>query len=126
MHQLIVIDHFDAAHKLLGHSGKCAVLHGHTWKVEACFQAQGLDRIGISVDFRILKGVLRYVLEEFDHVNLSELRYFKVINPTAENMSALLFDKIKERLCEDENAKVCKLVEVRLWESQNTCCVFSE
>ncbi|MFH1452358.1 MAG: 6-carboxytetrahydropterin synthase QueD [Armatimonadota bacterium] len=123
MYILMVKNNFDAAHKLQGYEGICAGVHGHTWQVEAYFQVENLNNIGISVDFRTLKNILKEVLEEFDHVNLNELTYFKVVNPTAENVASLLFQKLKEKLVEYQD---CRVTEVRVWESQNACCIYKE
>lgn len=125
MYKLIVKDKFDSAHQIHGHIGKCAGVHGHTWDVEAVFSASMLDAIGIAADFGILKAVLKAVIEELDHTYLNDLIYFKVANPTAENISSLIYTKIKEKLAE-EDLNGSKLTEVRVWESPDACCIYSE
>ncbi len=37
---------FDAAHRILGHPGKCAYLHGRTYRLEVTVGAEQLDRRG--------------------------------------------------------------------------------
>jgi len=125
MYKLIVKDKFDSAHQIHGHIGKCAGLHGHTWDVEAVFSSDHLDAIGMAADFGILKAILKAVLEEFDHTYLNDLIYFKVVNPTAENISSLIYSKINEKLA-GEDINGAKLTEVRVWESPTACSIYSE
>ena len=49
---------FDAAHQLVGHFGKCANLHGHTYKVEVVLTGSINDSgssEGMVVDFYHVK-----------------------------------------------------------------------
>lgn len=59
---------FDAGHRLLGHEGKCAHLHGHTYRVEFGAAADQLDPVGRIVDFSVLKAALGGWVERYwDH-----------------------------------------------------------
>lgn len=42
---------FDAAHRILGHPGGCAYLHGHAYHLEVTVGAETLDRLGMVMDF---------------------------------------------------------------------------
>ena len=69
--QLAVESHFDAAHRLIHHKGKCRHLHGHTYKVKAVFSSSTiLGEIGMIVDFGLLKNLLEIVLASYDHALL--------------------------------------------------------
>jgi 6-pyruvoyltetrahydropterin/6-carboxytetrahydropterin synthase len=62
---------FDAAHRIRGHPGKCAYLHGHTYRLEVTVSASGLDRMGMVMDFDDLDRVVRKaVLDGWDHATL--------------------------------------------------------
>lgn len=62
---------FDAAHRIRGHPGKCAYLHGHTYRLEVTVSAESLDPLGMVMDFDDLDQVLRKaVLEHWDHATL--------------------------------------------------------
>lgn len=53
---------FDAGHRIVGHEGKCARLHGHTYRVE--IRAAGPVRgIGFVTDF----GDLKEIVNRWDH-----------------------------------------------------------
>lgn len=62
---------FDAAHRILGHPGKCAYLHGHTYHLEVTVTSGGLDALGMIVDFDDLRALVRKaVLDRWDHATL--------------------------------------------------------
>jgi 6-pyruvoyltetrahydropterin/6-carboxytetrahydropterin synthase len=82
-------DYFDSAHFIENYDGKCAQLHGHTWKI--CVWVRGDDSLlenGILWDF----GNLKRLTNEFDHKNLNEVLK---INPTAENLVMYVYHKLK-------------------------------
>lgn len=65
----------DAAHRIPCHPGKCRFIHGHRYRIVATFTANDLipdhamePDSGMVMDFSVLKGLLRRVIEEpFDH-----------------------------------------------------------
>lgn len=109
---------FSAAHNLRGYKGKCEDLHGHNWKVEISIEKSRLDKIGMVVDFRLLKQALNSFLEEFDHKYLNGIPYFKKINPTSENIARYIFEKIKPH--------IPGLKTVTVWESENSSACYYE
>lgn len=113
MYRLTVKDHFDAAHSLRGYPGECRKLHGHTWDVEATVEGQELDAIGIVYDFKLLKDDLRAVLDDYDHVFLDEVPPFDMINPTAENLARIVFERLSATIV----APGVTVVEIAVWES---------
>ncbi len=112
MYELRVKSHFDAAHALHGYPGECRELHGHTWDVEATVSGEELDDIGIVYDFKRLKDDLAAVLEPLDHAFLNEVPPFDSLNPTAENLARVVFEKLDEKV----GAEV-RVTEVAVWES---------
>lgn len=56
---------FDAAHRVVGHKGKCARLHGHTYDVHIMAAGEVKDP-GFVVDF----GDLKDMVNEWDHMTL--------------------------------------------------------
>jgi 6-pyruvoyltetrahydropterin/6-carboxytetrahydropterin synthase len=62
---------FDAAHRIAGHPGKCAWLHGHTYHLEVTVSSATLNRLGMVMDFDDLRDVVaKAVLDLWDHATL--------------------------------------------------------
>lgn len=96
---------FDAGHRIVGHKGKCARLHGHTYKVRISVEGE-VTEPGFVVDFGDLKDLVNewdhrmllweqdpwYVSTQGTHEGYGIVRL--VFNPTAENMAADLCNRI--------------------------------
>ena len=62
---------FDAAHRIAGHPGKCAWLHGHTYHLDVTVSSPKLNPLGMVMDFDDLADAVRKaVLERWDHATL--------------------------------------------------------
>lgn len=123
MFEIEVSAAFEAAHFIEGYAGKCARLHGHNWTVEAIIRGEELDKLGMLVDFKILKAELKKILDDFDHRFLNELETFAQDNPTAENIAR----KIYQRLAASEIfSGSTKLHAVKVHESPNSCVTYYE
>ena len=62
---------FDAAHRIAGHPGKCAWLHGHTYHLDVTVSSSTLNPLGMVMDFDDLADAVRKaVLERWDHATL--------------------------------------------------------
>jgi len=101
MWELIFKQHFDSAHKLEWHQGKCQNLHGHRWEVEIRIKTIRLDENGIVIDFGDLKRILP------DHQNLNDW----IPNPTAENIAQRIFLEVS-KLCPSAS------IEITVWEGE--------
>ena len=55
---------------------------------------------GYVIDMKILKDIIKSEIEDvFDHKNLNiEVPEFKTLNPTAENMVVVIYDKLKRKI----------------------------
>lgn len=98
MYELMVSGSFSAAHHLEGYNGECSRPHGHNFKVEVIVWGDGLDQVGMVIDFRKLKRILKDILSELDHTYLNELPQFKEINPTSENIARYIYEALSKRL----------------------------
>ena len=98
MYELSVQSEFAAAHFLRDYHGKCENLHGHNWRVEVRLRAEELDKTGMVMDFKEVRGLVSQVIEEFDHKCLNELEQFARLNPTTENVCRLLYEKVGSKL----------------------------
>lgn len=110
---------FSAGHRVYGHEGKCASLHGHNYRVHFTVRQigplslgmhGGTDGIGRVIDFDAVKRTLCQWLEDnWDHKflvyehdselaaihNGQALGFVPVpFNPTAENMARFLVERV--------------------------------
>jgi len=122
MYEIRIKDSFSGAHRLRNYHGKCEALHGHNWKVEVLVGADSLDEGGMVLDFKILKESTHKILEILDHSYLNELPDFLEINPSSENISRYVFDRLKPVI--EGHGVVLKRVTV--WESETTCASYYE
>jgi 6-pyruvoyltetrahydropterin/6-carboxytetrahydropterin synthase len=118
MYRLRIESHFDAAHKLDGYEGKCARLHGHTWKVEVFVTGENLNIVGMLMDFELLKEKVNEIVGKFDHNFLNDFK--EIGNPTSENLARYIFKNLKSL------PKNVKLEKVRVWESPTSWCEYYE
>ena len=113
MYTNIIKQTFSAAHKIDGHPGKCAYLHGHNWTVEMAVSSLKLNELGIAIDFSTMKALAKPVIEELDHCYLNELPYFQTCFPTAENVARYIYEVLEKSF--DDRGVV--LDEVIIWET---------
>lgn len=104
--------HFNAAHRLYRKEwsdeknaqvfGKCSNpnFHGHNYELIVSVTGKINKQTGFVMDMKVLKDIIREEIEEaFDHKNLNvEVEEFKALNPTAENIAIVIYNKIKPRL----------------------------
>lgn len=121
MFRLRVQNSFSAAHSLTNYKGDCALLHGHNWKVEIVIAKADVDDIGISIDFKKAKQILKAEVDKLDHCYLNDIAYFEHINTTAENISKYIFDN----LAPEFEALRAKLEKVIIWETENNRLEYS-
>ena len=112
--------HFNAAHRLYRKDwpnskneevfGKCNNPHFHGHNYELVVKVTGdIDKeTGYVIDVKILKDIIKSEVEDsFDHKNLNlEVEEFKDLNPTAENISVVIYNKIKPKLKPDLELEV--------------------
>lgn len=123
MFELTVAAYMDSAHFLRGYHGKCAGVHGHSWKVEATVSGERLNSLGLLIDFHDLKKNVQKVIGTFDHKLINDIEPFDKINPTSENLAKHLFWEIKDNLAAYPGIK---LVRVLVSESRDTSAVYYE
>lgn len=104
--------HFNAAHRLSLPEwsqeknsqvfGQCANpnYHGHNYVLEVKVTGQIDPKTGMVMDLKDLKDIIDIeVIEPFDHTNLNlDSKEFKTLNPTAENIAAVIWKKIRSRI----------------------------
>ncbi|HOJ50066.1 MAG TPA: 6-carboxytetrahydropterin synthase QueD [Spirochaetota bacterium] len=121
MYMISVEDSFSSAHSLRGYEGKCENLHGHNWKVRVTLKGEKLNNIGILIDFKNVKKILKDILLVLDHKFLNEITPFDKINPSAENIAFFIYGELKKKL--EENIKIDR---VEIWESEKAFATYYE
>ncbi|MDA1477817.1 6-pyruvoyl trahydropterin synthase family protein [Bacillus changyiensis] len=120
---------FDSSHQLLNHKGKCANVHGHTYKLEVRLKGQtnkeplSSDE-GFVIDFADMKSVIKKeLLTDLDHAFLAQGNepivkqlldsgskvYELGFRTTVENLAIYICWKLKELKL--------PVYSVRLWET---------
>jgi len=104
--------HFNAAHRLYRKDwsdkkntavfDKCSNpnFHGHNYELIASVTGEIDPETGYVIDIKVLKDIIKTEIEDaFDHKNLNiEVPEFKNLNPTAENIVVVIYNKIKKQL----------------------------
>lgn len=117
---------FDSAHYLNYYRGKCANIHGHTWKVGVTIRVDNdtleESKSGISVDFGLLKELIKVIiLDAFDHRLVNDVISF---NPTAENLAKHFYGLMKPAI-KALNGKA-NLYKITLYESADSIVEYVE
>lgn len=98
MYYIRVEAEFAAAHRLVHYHGKCERLHGHNYKVRVWVSGRTLGEGGMLVDFGVVKGALRTLIDEtLDHRNLNELPEFQD-DPSAERIAEFIYNQLMAKL----------------------------
>lgn len=106
--------HFNAAHRLYRSDwsfekndaifGKCnnPNFHGHNYELIVSVTGEIDPETGYVIDVKILKDFIKSEVEDaFDHKNLNlDVPEFKDLNPTAENIVVVIYNKLKAVLDE--------------------------
>ena len=88
---------FEAAHHLPGHQGKCAGLHGHSYRLEVTIRgpikdAPGESDHGMVMDFGDLSHMVKNsVIERLDHQDLNAVTG---LHTTAENLAHWIWGEL--------------------------------
>ncbi|AKA35861.1 6-pyruvoyl trahydropterin synthase family protein [Flagellimonas lutaonensis] len=104
--------HFNAAHRLYRPDwtfeknqevfGRCnnPNYHGHNYELIVSVTGEIDQETGYVMDMKKLKDLIKaHVEEAFDHKNLNEdVPEFKNLNPTAENIAVVIFDKLRPHI----------------------------
>ena len=112
--------HFNAAHRLYRKDwtfekndeifGKCnnPNFHGHNYELIVSVTGEIDQETGYVIDMKVLKDIIKEEIEDaFDHKNLNvEVPEFKDLNPTAENIVVVIYNKIKTKLSADLDLEI--------------------
>ncbi|TDI67317.1 MAG: 6-carboxytetrahydropterin synthase [Bacteroidetes bacterium] len=105
-------EHFNAAHRLYNSSwsnekndqvfGKCnnPNFHGHNYELFVKLIGEPDPETGYVYDMKKLSDIIREeITEKFDHRNLNQdVPEFIGLNPTAENIARVIWEKLRVRI----------------------------
>lgn len=92
----------------------CSKTHGHSFKITLRLQGPIDAKIGWLIDYNDITQIAAPILKKIDHVILNEVDGLK--NPTTENITVWLYDKLRTRLP--------GLVQVIVKETSDTECSY--
>jgi 6-pyruvoyltetrahydropterin/6-carboxytetrahydropterin synthase len=125
MYEITVEADFSSGHFLRNYHGRCENPHGHNYKVKVTLAGAELDQAGLLVDFKLLKQVMRPVIDRIDHRMLNELEPFTTLNPSAENIARYLFEQTNEQLSGMTQGRV-RVKDCTVWETDTTSATYYE
>ena len=125
--------HFNAAHRLYRKDwsdkkndemfGICnnPNFHGHNYELVVSVTGEIDKETGYVIDIKTLKDLIKAKVEnDFDHKNLNvEVNEFKTLNPTAENIAVVIYNKLKPHM--DPNHDL----EITLYETPRNFVTYS-
>lgn len=125
--------HFNAAHRLYRKDwdndknfevfSKCSneYYHGHNYELIVSLTGEINPETGYVYDLGKLKDLIKSEVEDaFDHKNLNiQVPEFENLNPTAENISVVIFDKLRKHLPADLD------LEITLYETPRNFVTYS-
>jgi 6-pyruvoyltetrahydropterin/6-carboxytetrahydropterin synthase len=115
MFEIVVEDEFSAAHALRLYDGSWEPRHGHLFKVAVAMRSEGLDQIGVVVDFEKLKPALKTVLAEFEGRSFNDHPDFKEGKKavSTEAIAKTVYDRLHRQV----NSPTAKITKVTVWET---------
>lgn len=125
--------HFNAAHRLFRKDwsddrnfevfGKCSYpnYHGHNYEVEVSVTGEVDPETGFVIDLNDLKRIIEVNVEEpFDHRNFNlDVPEFQKLIPTAENISIVIFNRLRPHISEDLD------LSIKLYETARNIVTYS-
>lgn len=125
--------HFNAAHRLYKPEwsfekndavfGLCnnPNYHGHNYELIVSVTGEIDPETGFVMDMKILKDLIKSEIEsELDHKNLNvEVPEFKNLNPTAENIAVVIWNKLRPHIAIENE------IEVVLYETPRNFVTYS-
>lgn len=136
----------ETGHRLMDYEGRCAHVHGHSYKWEITLAGSSLDHRRMLADFKDLKKVMMAVIDPFDHALVLNAKdpilsmgippdeLFRATNgdeprliiwpenPTAESFA----QTIREQMQDAFHSLGIKVLKVAVWETATSnashCC----
>ena len=125
MFEVTVEAGFSSGHYLRNYRGKCENPHGHNYRVLVTLAGSELDEAGLLLDFKLLKQVMRPVVDYLDHQMINDLEPFTTINPSAENLARYFYQETEKQLREMTAGRV-RVKDCTLYETDTSFARYYE
>lgn len=125
MFEVTVEAGFSSGHYLRNYRGKCENPHGHNYRVFVTLVGKELDEAGLLLDFKLLKQVMRPVVDRLDHQMINDLEPFTTVNPSAENLARYFYEETAKQLQEMTAGRV-KVKDCTLYETDTSFARYYE
>jgi len=125
MFEVTVEAGFSSGHYLRNYKGKCENPHGHNYRVLVTLEGAELDEAGLLLDFKLLKTLLRPVVERLDHLMINEIAPFTELNPSAENLARYFYQQTSQQLQELTGGRV-RVKDCTLFETDSSFARYYE
>jgi len=109
--------YFSAAHALRLLDGSLEPVHGHNWRVEVAVSADGLDGMGVVMDFHELERLVDEVVVPMHNRHLNELEAFERVNPSAEGVAFHIARSLRV-------PGQVRLLSVAVWETAENVAIY--
>ncbi|MGY5484124.1 6-carboxytetrahydropterin synthase QueD [Paenibacillus sp. ALE2] len=120
---------FDASHQLIGHDGKCANVHGHTYKLEVVIRgkvqgSEAISKEGFVMDFSDLKKIVKeLIVDKFDHAFIAAGNepVLKILKETGSKVCVIgcrtTAENMSKYICYELNKAKLPVWSIKLWET---------
>ena len=116
---------FSSGHYLRNYHGKCENPHGHNYRVLVTLAGAELDETGLLLDFKLLKTLLRPVVDHLDHQMINDLAPFTELNPSAENLARYFYQETSAQVHEMTGGRV-RVKDCTLYETDTSFARYYE
>lgn len=96
--------------------------HHHSFRVEALMDASAQDSDGVVLGFGEARRLVEEIVADYNETLLNTVEPFMTLQPTAENIAKVIFDRLKAQLDADQ----VRLKQIRVWESPTNSASYSD
>ncbi len=111
----------EAEHFLPRQKGAEAEKHSHEYTIEVKISGKELDDRGYLMDINELESVLDPLIRRLEEKPLNEQPEFEKTNPTVENFSRVVWEKLESGL----DPRNISILRVKIWENEDAYASYS-
>jgi len=111
MFSISVESSFEASHQLSLPDGSKEDLHNHNWQVTVEVSREKLNKMGLVMDFCLLKKRVDNITGEISDMRLEGSGCFEGKNASAENVAYFIYEKLCKVIPEEVSLEAVKVIE---------------